>query len=100
VRRYLQNLQIHGLPVSFAVLYGSQATGRAGLASDIDLLVVSPRFDSPALRPDVDLLWRLAARTDNRIEPVPCGEHQWWEDRVSPLIEMARREGERVSIGA
>jgi hypothetical protein len=38
----------------------------------------------------------LAARTDSRIEPIPCGERQWWEDENSLVIEIARREGEQV----
>ena len=59
---------------------------------------VSPRFDGLRSRQDVDLLWRLAARTDSRIEPVPCGERQWQEDTSSPIIEIARREGERVAV--
>jgi hypothetical protein len=47
---------------------------------------------------DINLLWRLAARTDNRIEPIPCGERQWLEDDASAIIEIARREGETVTI--
>jgi hypothetical protein len=44
------------------------------------------------------LLWRLAARTDSRIEPVPCGEQQWQEDTSSAIVEIARREGERIAL--
>jgi hypothetical protein len=76
VQNYLRVLQTYGLPVRFGVVFGSQATGQANPWSDIDLLVVSPQFDGRRERRDVDLLWRLAARTDSRIEPVPCGEHQ------------------------
>jgi hypothetical protein len=42
------------------------------------------------------LLWRVAARTDSRIEPIPCGERQWVEDRSSAILEIARREGQVV----
>jgi len=38
----------------------------------------------------------VAARTDSRIEPIPCGERQWIEDDVTPIIEIARREGVQV----
>jgi predicted nucleotidyltransferase len=98
VRNYLRALQEHGLAVRFGVVFGSQATGKAGKWSDIDLLVVSPRFDGPRGRQDIDLLWRLAARSDSRIEPIPCGERQWQEDDSSPIIEVARREGEYIAL--
>ena len=51
------------------------------------------RFDGEISRADIGLLWRVAARTDSRIEPIPCGERQWLEDQSSALIEIARREG-------
>ena len=96
VQNYLRVLQTYGLPVRFGVVFGSQTTGQANQWSDIDLLVVSPQFDGRRERRDVDLLWRLAARTDSRIEPVPCGEHQWTEDTSSAIVEIARRDGQQV----
>ena len=56
VRTYLRNLRAHGLAVRFGVLFGSQTTGRADRWSDIDLVVVSPRFDAMQDRQDVGLL--------------------------------------------
>ena len=97
VQNYLRALQTQGLPVRFGVVFGSQATGQANQWSDIDLLVVSPQFDGPRRRRDVDLLWRLAARTDSRIEPIPCGERQWKEDTLSAIVEIARRDGQQVA---
>ena len=96
VRRYLRTLEDQGISVSFAIVYGSQARGDSNEWSDIDLVVVSPRFDDEVRHEDVNLLWRVAARTDSRIEPIPCGERQWVEDTSSALIEIARREGERI----
>jgi predicted nucleotidyltransferase len=97
VRAYLRKLQDHGLFVCFGVIFGSQARGEAGPWSDIDLLVVSPRFDAMRDREDINTLWRIAARTDSRIEPLPCGERQWQEDDSSAIVEIARREGQRIS---
>ncbi len=96
VHNYLRNLMSHGLDVRYAVVFGSQATGRADEWSDIDLLVVSPRFDATRNRQDIGLLWRVAARTDSRLEPIPCGERQWREDGSSPIVEIARREGQVI----
>ena len=98
VQRYLRALKAHGFTVCFGVVFGSQSRGDATSWSDIDLLVVSPRFDGPRNRRDVDLLWRIAARIENRIEPIPCGEKQWDEDDSSAIIEIARREGERIAV--
>jgi predicted nucleotidyltransferase len=97
VRRYLRQLREQGLAVSFGVVFGSYARGEPGIWSDIDLLVISPRFDRRRSRDDVNLLWRVAARTDSRIEPIPCGDRQWQEDRSSPIVEVARREGQTVT---
>jgi len=98
VKRYLQALQGQGIDIRFGVVFGSQATGKADAWSDIDLLIISPRFDGIHSRRDIDLLWRTTAHIDNRIEPVPCGEKQWLEDDASAIVEIARREGEEIRI--
>jgi predicted nucleotidyltransferase len=98
VRNYLKKVQKKGIVIRFGVVFGSQVTGQADRWSDIDLLVVSPRFDGLRDRRDIDLMWRLAARTDSRIEPVPCGERQWKDDVSSAVVEIARREGETITL--
>ena len=99
VRNYLKAVQTGGIAVRFGIIFGSHATGRSDRWSDIDVLVVSPRFDAPRNRRDIDLLWRLAAKSDSRIEPIPCGQRQWEEDSSSAIVEIARREGETISLG-
>ncbi|MBI4556517.1 MAG: nucleotidyltransferase domain-containing protein [Candidatus Hydrogenedentes bacterium] len=84
--------------MKFGVLYGSHVSGIIHEWSDIDLVIVSPRFDGEYEWEDVGKLWVLAAQTDTRIEPVPCGLRQWEEDDVNLVIEMARREGQRVEV--
>ena len=96
-KEYLRALQKQGISVRFGVVFGSWARGMAHPWSDIDLVVVSPQFDHSHSWTDVRTLWRQAARTDSRIEPIACGEKQWQEDNVSVLLDMARREGERVA---
>jgi len=98
VRKYLSNLQQQDIPVSFCVVFGSQARGEANPMSDIDLLVVSPRFDGDRERADINLLWRVAARTDSRIEPIPVGRLQFANDDSSAIIEIARREGQIIPL--
>lgn len=98
VRRYLHTLMENGFSIRFGVLFGSHALGKAGKWSDIDLLVVSPQFDGLRNRRDVERLWSIAALTDSRVEPIPCGETQWGEDDSSAIIEIARREGILINI--
>ena len=98
VKGYLSAINKQGIKVSFGVIFGSYAKGSATEWSDIDLLVVSPDFDLTRDRKKIDSLWHITARTDSRIEPIPCGEKQWQEDDSSAIIEIARREGERVNL--
>jgi predicted nucleotidyltransferase len=98
VKNYILAVNKQSAKVSFAVIFGSQVKGNANEWSDIDLLVVSPDFDIKIERSQINQLWRIAGRTDSRIEPIPCGEKQWQEDDSSAIIEIARREGEIVRI--
>jgi predicted nucleotidyltransferase len=98
VEKYLLNLLKAGIPVTYGVVYGPQATGQADPWSDIDLLVISPRFDAPLTWEDTRLLWHIAAQTDNRIEPIPVGVRQFAEDNSSTIIEIARKAGQIIPL--
>lgn len=96
VRNYLAVLTARGIIIEQAVVFGSQTKGQFDAWSDIDLLVISPQFDDMKDRSSINLLWRVAARTDSRIEPIACGSRQWRDDDSSAIIEIARREGEKI----
>ncbi len=98
VQNYLRAVTQKGVPVRYGVLYGSYATGKAHKWSDIDLLVISPRFDKKFKRADIDVLWHVAADVDSRIEPIAVGERQYKEDNSSFIIEIARREGQIIPL--
>ncbi len=98
VKDYLNRLSQTGFEINFGVIFGSYAKGLANQFSDIDLIVISPGFDKAITREDVKKLWRIAARTDCRIEPIPCGKLQWQNDQSSPILEIARNEGQKISI--
>jgi hypothetical protein len=98
VKRYLQAVRQSGIHATRAILYGSQARGTAGADSDIDLVVIAPEFDSPVDRAMVERLWQLRARTDHRIEPIPCGEAEWAAPLTARvIIEVAHREGIEIA---
>ena len=92
VRQYLAALPGYGIHARRAILFGSYVNGEADEWSDIDLIVIAPEFDEPHDITLVEQLWR-ATVTDNRIEPIPCGEHEWETDGGRPILEIARREG-------
>jgi predicted nucleotidyltransferase len=94
IMRYLAALKAQGIVLEHAVVFGAQVKGRPHAWSDIDLLVVSPQFDDIEGSDLYPFLWRIAARIDSLIEPIPCGSRQWREDDSSAIIEIARREGE------
>ena len=98
VKNYLNALKEQGLPVRFGVIFGSQLTNKTDQWSDIDVLVISPLFDKIRSRKQINLLWHTTIKIDSRIEPIPCGEDQWEKDDSSPIIEIARREGEPVKL--
>jgi predicted nucleotidyltransferase len=98
VQNYLKAVSESGIPVRFAVLFGSFATERAHQWSEIDLLVVSPLYDKRCTHNEMVKLWRIAARTDSRIEPIPVGEKQYKQDDSNMIIEIARREGQIIPL--
>ena len=98
VQNYLTYVIQQGIPVSYGVLFGSYAKNNAHQWSDIDVLVVSPRFDGVQTAEDNERLWMYAARTDHRIEPIPVGEKQYKEDKSTLILEIARREGQIIPL--
>jgi predicted nucleotidyltransferase len=97
VKCYLNALPAFGIHACRAVLFGSYVRGKADEYSDIDLVVIAPEFDGLREISLVKALWR-ATVTDNRIEPIPCGEQEWETDGSRPILEIARREGVVITV--
>lgn len=100
IQNYLHAVRQAGIQVSQAVLYGSWARDEAHPESDIDLIVIAPEFDDLQDRDLVNLLWELTALVPEAwpIEPIACGEREWLEDDSRAIIEIARREGEVITL--
>jgi predicted nucleotidyltransferase len=98
VQNYLRKLKEQGFDISFGVVFGSYVSGKANDLSDIDLIVISPAFDERITRDNIDSLWEAAAFTDSRIEPIPCGRKQWDTDEQTPIISIARGEGQIINL--
>jgi predicted nucleotidyltransferase len=63
-RKYLNKLLKLCVPVRYGILFGSQVRKDMHQWSDIDLLIVSSRYDESCTREVINLLWRTAALTD------------------------------------
>jgi predicted nucleotidyltransferase len=98
VRQYLKAVSDAGIHSRRAIVFGSQATGSADQWSDIDLIVIAPELGPPTDRRLVNRLWELRAKTDSRVEPIPCGEREWETAQSRPIIEIARREGIEIRV--
>ena len=97
VRQYIRNLRNDGIIIKFAYLYGSFARNEALPDSDIDVLLVSDMFDT-----DDDYIlskpWLPKYRNDFRIEPISIGTKRFQTDDVSPIIQIAQREGVKIEL--
>jgi predicted nucleotidyltransferase len=49
IRRYIAALEARGIPVERVILFGSYASGNPDEWSDIDIAVISPKFDTLSL---------------------------------------------------
>ncbi|MBI5538417.1 MAG: nucleotidyltransferase domain-containing protein [Bacteroidia bacterium] len=90
-------LNISGIPVKKAFLYGSYARGEATEYSDIDIMLVSPLFDSSDATADIKT-WSLTRKIDTRIEPYTVGLQRFLDDNVSPLLQIVKQEGIEISL--
>jgi Uncharacterised protein family (UPF0158)/Nucleotidyltransferase domain len=89
---------LYGRRLRRMLLFGSWARGDAHPESDIDLLVVLDRVESPweELRRMDEILWRHSYRNDAVISAVPVGEDELGE-AARPLLIRAQTEGRAVA---
>jgi predicted nucleotidyltransferase len=89
---------LYGPRLRRVVLFGSWARGDAHPESDIDLLVVLDRVDSPwdELRSMDEILWRHSYQNDAVISAVPVAEREL-DNAAHPLLIRARAEGRAVA---
>ncbi|MCX7043943.1 MAG: nucleotidyltransferase domain-containing protein [Candidatus Sumerlaeota bacterium] len=97
LKQYLIALSAVGIHAKRAILFGSFARNEAHEWSDIDVIVIAPEFDEIHEIGLVKRMWRATLAADKRIEPIPCGEHEWETDGGSPILEIARREGIEIA---
>ncbi len=92
IKNYVDLLNTEGLSVRKAFLFGSYLTDIATNSSDIDVMIVSDKFDETD---DVAIgkMWRLTRKINTKIEPLLIGMKKFKEDNTSPLLSIIKRNG-------
>lgn len=95
VRRYIEELRSHGIPVQEAIIFGSYAKGNPKEESDIDVALVSSAFTGDRFE-DRRRIVPLRRKIDNRIEPMPFRPEDFNEGGI--LIDEIKRTGKIVNV--
>lgn len=91
LKRYKRALLQTDLPVEKVILFGSQAIGKAGRWSDIDVCVISPDFGRDEVKEMVRLR-NIALPVDIRIEPHPYSIKDFMVEE-DPFAYQIRKTG-------
>ena len=92
LKRYILLLNSNGISVYKAFLFGSYSTNTATEASDIDVMIVSEKYDETDDEV-VGKIWKLTRMVSTKIEPFLIGKNKFISDDNSPLIEQIKRHG-------
>lgn len=95
VRDYVDLLEKDDFPVSEAYIYGSYAKGNFRQNSDIDVCIVSEKYN---LMDDkiVALLWNKTRQVDYRIEPYGFLTEDF-QDACNPMASEIKKTGIRIA---
>ena len=92
LKKYVLLLNTEGISVYTAYLFGSYSTDTASDSSDIDVMIVSDKYDETD-----DLaagkIWKLTRKINTKIEPFLIGMNKFRDDSSSPLVSMIKSNG-------
>jgi predicted nucleotidyltransferase len=88
-------LNLLGIPVEKAFLYGSYSRNEETTESDIDIMIVSPVFDECDDIIKAKAL-RLTKKINLKMEPYIVGSKKFLTDNVSPLLQIVKQEGIKI----
>lgn len=92
LRKYIILLNAEGISVIRAFLFGSYSNDTASDSSDIDVLIVSDKYDET----DDDAagkIWKLTRKINTKIEPFLIGIKKFKDDESSPLVSLIKTKG-------
>lgn len=91
LKKYVALLNSEGITVSKAFLFGSYSQGTASDSSDIDVLLVSDKFDETD-DATIGKTWRLTRKINTQIEPILIGMKKFQEES-SALVSIVKSKG-------
>lgn len=97
IQEYVSDLKKNSINLSKVLLYGSYANGTENADSDIDLMLVAPEFDEDRDK-YLGIIWKLTAKSNYKIEPYPVGLQRFVNDKISPVIQIAKRNGIEITF--
>ncbi len=96
VKAYVKRLKDEGLPITKAYLYGSYARNEARDWSDIDIAIITPKFESRFEAHNY--LWDRLRRDETLQGLEPIGIHPDNFVDESPIAYWIKREGIEVEV--
>ena len=85
------------MQIQKAILYGSFANNTANAESDIDVLLVSSKFDESSIEKRAET-WLYTIGVDSRIEPFSIGLKNFLSENDSPLLAEIKKSGVEIPI--
>ena len=92
IKRYIVLLNTEGLSVKKTFLFGSYSNGQANEFSDIDVMIVSDKFDETDDNA-IGKMWSLTRKINTKIEPFLIGIKKFNEGNSSFLINNIKSTG-------
>jgi predicted nucleotidyltransferase len=96
LKRYVKLLNAEGISVHKAYLFGSYSTNTATDSSDIDVMIVSDKYDESDDMA-IGRIWKLTRKINTRIEPFMIGIKRFNNEADSPIISMVKKQGIEVA---
>jgi len=90
VEQFTRELQVRGIRPQQVILYGSQASGSATVASDIDVVVISESFSGRSYWERVEVLTDAIYAIYAPVEAVAMTPEEW-QAGDSMIVEFARK---------
>ena len=92
LKKYIILLNAEGISVNRAFLFGSYSNDSASDSSDIDIMIVSDKYDETD---DIVVgkIWKLTRKINTKIEPFLIGLNKFKNDNSSPLVSMIKTKG-------